>query len=358
MDHETHGHVPYVVLLLFYLERWKESHDGKPPQNYREKSDFRDTVRKAARTNNAEGGEENFDEAVGAVLKNLNMPELSSAVKEVFKASECQKVTAESANFWLIANAISTFHSKHNVLPLPGSVPDMKAKSVDYIALQNTYKTKARSDFAEVTSIVRDLEKTFGRKPSIDEKEIEAFCKNAAHIKLVRGRPFHIIKPGERLVWGDRARYSVMKLTDPESLILVYIGFLAYDEFLATHATDGLKNVPRAPGAATSSASDTDVNVQGDVTKMTGIAHKIIDDLITEAGTFVEDPEYTEVKDNVGRVCHELVRAGGGEMHNISALAGGLVAQEVIKVITKQYVPVDNCCIFDGVQSRTSVLRF
>ncbi|KAK3061654.1 hypothetical protein LTS18_005713, partial [Coniosporium uncinatum] len=82
MDHETHGHVPYVLLLLFYLEQWKESHNGKPPQNYREKTDFRETVRKGARTNNPEGGEENFDEAVGAVLKNLNMPELGSAVKE------------------------------------------------------------------------------------------------------------------------------------------------------------------------------------------------------------------------------------------------------------------------------------
>lgn len=44
-------------------------------------------------------------------------------------------------------------------------------------------------------------------------------------------------------------------------------------------------------------------------------------------------------------------RAGGGELHNISSLAGGLVAQEVIKVITKQYIPVDNTCIFDGIKS-------
>jgi amyloid beta precursor protein binding protein 1 len=34
------------------------------------------------------------------------------------------------------------------------------------------------------------------------------------------------------------------------------------------------------------------------------------------------------------------------------------VSQEVIKVITKQYVPVDNTCIFDGVRSKTSVLKF
>ena len=51
------------------------------------------------------------------------------------------------------------------------------------------------------------------------------------------------------------------------------------------------------------------------------------------------------------------VRAGGAELHNIAALTGGLVAQEVIKVVTKQYVPIDNTCVFDGVESKTSVLR-
>jgi amyloid beta precursor protein binding protein 1 len=50
-------------------------------------------------------------------------------------------------------------------------------------------------------------------------------------------------------------------------------------------------------------------------------------------------------------------RAGGGELHNISSLAGGLVAQEVIKVITKQYIPVDNTCLFDGIKSVASVLK-
>ncbi len=51
------------------------------------------------------------------------------------------------------------------------------------------------------------------------------------------------------------------------------------------------------------------------------------------------------------------VRAGGGELHNISALTGGLLAQEAIKIITKQYIPVDNVCLFDGVRSRSAVLR-
>jgi amyloid beta precursor protein binding protein 1 len=34
---------------------------------------------------------------------------------------------------------------------------------------------------------------------------------------------------------------------------------------------------------------------------------------------------------------------------------GGLVAQEAIKLITTQYIPSDNTCIFDGITSSTNV---
>lgn len=61
--------------------------------------------------------------------------------------------------------------------------------------------------------------------------------------------------------------------------------------------------------------------------------------------------------DRLVQAAEEVARAGGGELHNISALTGGMVAQEVIKVITKQYIPIDNTCIFDGIVSRCQVLR-
>ncbi len=84
-SHE-HGHIPYIALLLYYLEKWKQNH-GSLPSTYKEKTAFRDTVAAAARTDNPEGGEENFDEAVAAVLKTISSPNLSSSVKEVFEYS-------------------------------------------------------------------------------------------------------------------------------------------------------------------------------------------------------------------------------------------------------------------------------
>ncbi|KAL2354392.1 hypothetical protein BJ546DRAFT_977148 [Cryomyces antarcticus] len=348
MIDEDHGHVPYVLLLLYYLERWKASHNGLVPQSYSEKTAFRDLVRSGERTKTAEGGEENFDEAAKAVLKTLNPPAPSSSVKEVFRAEECQNLTRDSANFWVIAHAISAFHQTHSVLPLPGAVPDMKARSKDYIELQNVYKSKAREDVAEVLATVRSLEKELGRSILIDEKEVEAFCKGAGYIKLVRGRPFHTARPNEMVKWGDRARFAAGALENPDSLILLYIAFLAYDSFLASHPIDALGGAQKVPGLDAA---------EPDTQKMIGIAEAIIDSLLNEASRFIEDPEYSEIKHVSAKFVEEIVRAGGSELHNIAALTGGMVAQEVIKVITKQYIPVDNTCLFDGIASKTSVLR-
>lgn len=90
---------------------------------------------------------------------------------------------------------------------------------------------------------------------------------------------------------------------------------------------------------------------------MTSIAFKIADDLVKEASASIDEDEYANVKTQMREAVQELVRAGGAELHNIAALSGGIVSQEVIKVITEQYVPVDNTCIFDGVRSKTAVFR-
>ena len=82
----------------------------------------------------------------------------------------------------------------------------MRARSADYIALQNVYKSKARSDVEEVRGLVRKLEKQLDRKTEIAEKEVEEFCKNSASVKLIRGRKLRSVKPGDDIDWADQAR--------------------------------------------------------------------------------------------------------------------------------------------------------
>jgi NEDD8-activating enzyme E1 regulatory subunit len=81
-----------------------------------------------------------------------------------------------------MTDAIKKFYAQHNALPLPGSVPDMKAQSEVYVRLQNIYKTKARQDAAKVEKLVR----LHPRGDKVPLGEIENYCKNAAFIKLIR----------------------------------------------------------------------------------------------------------------------------------------------------------------------------
>lgn len=116
----------------------------------------------------------------------------------------------QSPTFWIIAHAVHAFYTMHSVLPLPGSLPDMKAKSADYIRLQNVYKSKARADVAEVAASVDYLTNSLGRAP-IEHKEVETFCKCAGYVKLVRGRPPHFLRAVQGVEgggWGDRAKFA------------------------------------------------------------------------------------------------------------------------------------------------------
>lgn len=64
-----------------------------------------------------------------------------------------------------------------------------------------------------------------------------------------------------------------------------------------------------------------------------------------------------EQNERVVQAAQEVARAAGGELHNVAALTGGMVAQELIKIVTKQYIPVDNTCVYDGIEGRCQVLR-
>jgi amyloid beta precursor protein binding protein 1 len=69
----------------------------------------------------------------------------------------------------------------------------MKAQSADYIRLQNAYKAKARQDAAEVLATVRVTEQALGRAETpISQAEVEAFCKEAAFVRLFRGERLQV----------------------------------------------------------------------------------------------------------------------------------------------------------------------
>ncbi len=220
----------------------------------------------------------------------------------------------------------------------------MKAQSADYIKLQNIYKTKARKDLAEIMDTIRSAEKRLKRSP-VNENEVEAFCKGAAFVKLIHGQPIRFAgKSSENSKeylthWDDKAKYMCQELQMEETLLPIGIAFRAFD-----WATERLANSSE------------------DVVKAGRTVHILMRDYCSELLTHVRtlagsDLDMDAALEKLHNAVDELHRASAAELHNISALTGGIVAQEVIKVITKQYVPIDNTCVFDGITSKTAVFR-
>ena len=46
------------------------------------------------------------------------------------------------------------------------------------------------------------------------------------------------------------------------------------------------------------------------------------------------------------------------ELHGVSSYLGGIVAQEVIKVLTQQYVPIDNTLFYNGITQELQSYKF
>ncbi|RYO86251.1 hypothetical protein DL766_000284 [Monosporascus sp. MC13-8B] len=292
-DHE-HGHLPYVVILLHYLEKWRESHDGENPTSSKDKKEFRRLVLSSARTNNPEGGEENFQEAEAAINKNIVAPRLEDGVKEIFDHQVSDEFELKSA-FWLIVAAIKTFYQKHGCLPLPGTLPDMKAQSNVYVKLQSIYKAKARKDAHEVFEAV----KAMPGGEHVDFVEVEGFCKNARFAKLINAaesnRTLGVTFATEKA--KDEEAERTYEMTDG-AMSLPRSNFFIYLALAATSHNSG------------ATAEEITMTING---------------IIPNAADY----------ERVVQAAQEAARAGGGELHNISALTGGMVAQEAIKIITK-----------------------
>ena len=66
--------------------------------------------------------------------------------------------------------------------------------------------------------------------------------------------------------------------------------------------------------------------------------------------------EFYNYSTRIGANRDHSVRAPTADLPNVAAFLGGIVAQEAIKMITRQYIPVNGYCVIDLVDTWTGVL--
>ncbi|KAI9596629.1 NEDD8-activating enzyme E1 regulatory subunit [Syncephalis fuscata] len=328
MNNKDYGHVPYVVILLKYLEKFRAKF-GSLPSNYQEKNQLKAMIREGMRSSN----DENFEEAIAAVLRSCAEPKIPSEIQKLFKDSACEQLSPQSSNFWILLRAVRDFTESTEgagLLPLSGVLPDMKADTERYVALQQIYRQKAQSDYQAVQRYARHYLTQLNLPiEQIDNEEILTFCKHSAFLQVIRYRSLsdeYIINPPVQLLNSE--------LLDNFSEAIRYIMFRASEQFYQRYQ--------RYPGQLINNENSNEDKraVEEDVFLLTQITNELL------ALWHITNISPDLLTDNI----HEWCRYGHAELHNIAALMGGITAQEIIKLITHQYIPLNNTCIYNGVR--------
>ncbi|KAJ9109758.1 hypothetical protein QFC19_001988 [Naganishia cerealis] len=293
MDSMEHSHIPYVILLVRAMERFKTA--GHVEVTYDNLDAFKETLLMERRALD----EENFEEAESQAFR--------------------------SRNFWLLIHALKQYTllpQSEGLLPISASLPDMKASTTDYVHLQNLYKNKANADLRTFKDCVKTTLSSVGLDDdAIDDEETSNFVKNCHSLQCIDGRSLkqeYETDVKQTLIADELSNGMHMNY---------YLGFKACERYYIQNQ--------RWP------ASDDEG---------TTILTTILPPLLRE----VADLEDSELSENAIR---EIVRGGFGCLPTTSAFIGGIVAQEAIKLITAQYVPLDNTCIIDLVKSSLEKFR-
>lgn len=232
-DSMARAHIPYVVLLLRALDEWRMVHGTLPATA--DRAAFKEFLH-ARRP--AQGDDENHDEALAAlaphVWRPLQTPAVPPDVVALLDDTQCRSVTAHSSPFWLLVAALRAFVNEAHVLPLTGALPDMKATSHGYVALQNVYVAKARSDLARFHELLEHILAAAGttrEAAALDDDTVRTFVRHAAHLKLVRGRRLGQQRT-DPTVGAMAAAFA--DVVNPVT-VQYYLAFVAADTFFVTY---------------------------------------------------------------------------------------------------------------------------
>jgi amyloid beta precursor protein binding protein 1 len=139
---DQHRHVPYSLVLLHYLARWRAVH-GDLPAGPAQQKEFKAMVQAGKRRRPADATfeEENFDEALKNVRQAWYRTRVPPHVAAVLARPEVQRLAPASPPEHVVARAIADFVANEGEgrLPVRGTLPDMEAGSEIYTRLQQMY---------------------------------------------------------------------------------------------------------------------------------------------------------------------------------------------------------------------------
>eukprot|EP00536_Pseudo-nitzschia_multiseries_P014403 jgi/Psemu1/214567/e_gw1.697.15.1 len=379
MDNQQHGHVPYPVFLAKAMDTYHNSKsesqqqstigngngngngNGKRilPKTFTEKQDFvNNYVKPMARDLDTQL---NFQEAVSNAYLAYTERDLDWMNPELHPLT-----TNLSPNSKLgqLKRALETFLREHpdQRPPLNGSVPDMTASTDLYVRLQQLYRTQAEEDLRRMTEIVRSQQQQQQQQQQannsgsddlepepVTDEDIANFCANVYSVGHAKTRSLLEEYRNDTPSASDGSGVDVQELMDDWKMALIdhyevpvhtpflwYLGVRAAQTFC--HRTG------RYPGCHQQRVLEEDAALLSEIFKDTVTPQYGISGKLT--------------KQHIDAICKELTRYGNAEIHTVASVIGGVASQEAVKIVTGQYVPLDNTYVYNGIVSVGGVYRF
>ena len=321
-DSLSHSHIPYPVILYRAISKWRAENGGVLPTNKVSKDAFEVLIKNMSADITKEI---NFEEAVKHKSMAFTVSTVPGVVKELIQEASEQSLHKDQSEFDTLLQSLKIFMEKFNgCVPLNGQVPDMTATSASYVQIQKVYHDKAVADMHALKAIISTVLTVTGKSPNqISDETIELFCQNVNNLQRITTSKIE----DELLV----SNMEVLReaLDDPyddplQTPIVWYLCLRAVDKFQLQHG--------RWPGTQADS-------VDSDANKVWMYIQKLAKE--------------NEADDLLPYICQdhavEITKYAGYELHAIAAMIGGVAAQEAVKVITHQYVPLNNTYIYNGI---------
>ena len=374
MDGQQHGHVPYPILLAkaiynYHETKSKESteEDNKSnnnkrilPKSFAEKQDFvNNYVKPMARDYNMQL---NFQEAVSNAY-------LAYTEQDIGWMDSTTNISKES-KLGQLKSALETFIREHpdHRPPLNGSVPDMTASTALYVRLQQLYRDQAEEDLKMMTKIIRKTQEqqerdgnggggVGGPLESVTDDDIANFCANVYSVGYTKARSlleeYHGYPSSND---DDNSNSNIEELVDDWKMALmdpydvpVHTPLLWYLGVRATQIFCHRKG--RYPGCIIACSNGNNNQLEEDA----ALLSEILNDTVIPHYRLSDE---ALLLNNVDSICKELTRYGNAEIHTVASVVGGVASQEAVKIVTGQYIPLDNTYVYNGIASVNGVYKF
>eukprot|EP01039_Chlorochromonas_danica_P004628 gene4628-5070_t len=331
LDSLEHSHMPYLAILYQALQRWQQETGSPHPSSFADKEKFKVMIKSMARDYNQEL---NFQEAVREAYRAYCDPELSQDMSTLLSEGY-----PEGGAFGCLVEALRVFVGQNGGrLPIAGTIPDMVATTDAFVRLQQLFRQKAQEDLRLFQQcLVEELRARDLPADVLSDDQIEGFCRRASSIAVLRTSSIadEVRQPRPLGALLEDESYS----DPPQTPLVWYICLRAIDTFYEAYA--------RYPGQ-----KEENSNLQSDVDAVWTILARLAENYQIPLHLPVSEEEgVTDQSKSVLSPSHalEIVRFGAIEMHPISAIVGGITAQEAVKILTHQYLPLSNTYIFNGI---------